>query len=144
MELDYAFFADSAAAPDQKLYVLGGGFSTIQLPSLPGRVTFAVCAGFRFTAADAGRSYGVELRFVDEKDRLVIPPVTLSFQTPAAVPTPDFEATIPTISYLTPTFGEPGRYAAEYWMGDRVLARVRLSVAEHTPGTPAPVTTPLN
>jgi hypothetical protein len=132
MELDYAFFADSAASPDRKLYVLGGGFSTIQLPQIPGRVGFVVCAGFRFSEADAGRTYAVELRFVDEHEKLVVPPATLQFQFQSGfVPEgSDVEVTVPTISFLNPTFADPGRYAAEYWLGDRMLTQVRLRVVE--------------
>lgn len=141
MELDYAFFADAASAPDRKLYVLGGGFSTIQLPSLPGRAGFVVCAGFRFTEADSGKTYQVELRFVDEKDKLVIPPATLQFQSAAIAPGTDLEMTVPTITYLTPTFGAQGRYAAEFWIGDRMLSRVRLRVIEGTPAPGTPETT---
>ena len=136
MELDYAFFADTAAVPpDRKLYVLGGGFSTIALPEIPGRATFAVVAGFRFGRADSGRTHAVELRFTDEAGKLVIPPATLSFQS-AGIPTDaDVEVTVPTVSYISPTFGEPGRYAAELWAGDRLLYHVPLRVEEQPKGT---------
>lgn len=130
MELDYAFFADSAASPDRKLYVLGGGFSTVQLPQIPGRITFAVCAGFRFNEFDAGKTYEVEMRFVDDEAKLVIPAATLQFQSAPIPAGTDLEITIPTITYVSPTFGEPGRYAAEYWLADRMLARVKLRVIE--------------
>lgn len=130
MELDYAFFADSAASPDRKLYVLGGGFSTVQLPQIPGRITFAVCAGFRFNELDAGKTYEVEMRFVDEAEKLVIPVVTLQFQSAPIPAGTDIEITIPTISYISPTFGEPGRYAAEFWLAERMLSRVKLRVIE--------------
>ena len=138
MELDYAFFADSAAAPDRKLYVLGGGFSTIQVPALPARLTFAVCAGFRFTSADSGRAYDIELRFVDEEAKLVIEPASLRFESAPIPPEADLEVTVPTITYISPTFGEAGRYAAEYWMGDRLLTAVRLRVIEQQPQPAAP------
>jgi hypothetical protein len=142
MELDYAFFADSAAAPDRKLYVLGGGFSTIQLPTLPARLSFAVCAGFRFTSADSGRTYEVELRFVDEEAKLVVEPATLTFQSAPIPPDTDLEVTLPTITILSPTFGDAGRYAAEYWLGDRLLTTVRLRVVEQAaqaaPGAEGP------
>lgn len=142
MELDYAFFADSAAAPDRKLYVLGGGFSTIQLPTLPARLSFAVCAGFRFTSADSGRTYEVELRFVDEEAKLVVEPATLTFQSAPIPPDTDLEVTLPTITILSPTFGDAGRYAAEYWLGERLLTTVRLRVVEQAaqaaPGAEGP------
>ena len=138
MELDYAFFADSAAAPDRKLYVLGGGFSTIQVPALPQRLTFAVCAGFRFTAADLGRSYDIEMRFVDEHAKLVTEPATLHFQAAPLAPETDLEVTVPTITYISPTFGDPGRYAAEYWLGERLLTTVPLRVLEQPLAPVAP------
>src|SRR5207302_1365484 len=107
MELDYAFFADTASVPpDRKLYVLGGGF--------------------RFGGADAGRSHQVELRFIDDGGKLVLPPANLQFQSAGPPPDQEIEITVPTVSYITPMFGEPGRYAAEFWTGDRLLAQVRL------------------
>ena len=131
MELDFALFADSAAVPpDGKVYILGGGFSTITLPQLPGRVTFAVVAGFRFGAADAGRTHQVELRFVDDDSKLMLPPVNLSFQSAGETPPEGREVTVSTVSFLSPMFAEPGVYHAEYWYGDRVLTRARMRVEE--------------
>jgi hypothetical protein len=139
MELDFALFADSAAVPpDGKVYVLGGGFSTITLPQLPGRVTFAVVAGFRFGPADAGRTHQVELRFVDDGAKLILPPVNLSFQSAGEPPPDGREVTVSTVSFLAPMFGQPGGYAAEYWYGDRMLASVRMRVDEQQAPQPAP------
>jgi hypothetical protein len=139
MELDYAFFADTAAVPpDRKLYILGGGFSTISLPQIPGRATFAVVAGFRFGGVDAGRTHQVELRFIDDAGKLVLPPANLQFQSAGPPPDQEVEITVPTVSYITPMFGEPGRYAAEFWSGDRLLAQVRLRVEAQAPGAAGP------
>jgi hypothetical protein len=139
MELDFALFADSAAVPpDGKVYILGGGFSTITLPQLPGRVTFAVVAGFRFGAADAGRTHQVELRFVDEGGKLILPPVNLQFQSAGEAPPEGREVTVSTVSFLSPMFGEPGGYSAEYWYGERMLAGVRMRVEEQA-GQQAPI-----
>jgi hypothetical protein len=141
MELDFALFADSAAVPpDGKVYILGGGFSTITLPQLPGRVTFAVVAGFRFGPADAGRTHQVELRFVDESAKLILPPVNLQFQSAGEAPPEGREVTVSTVSFLSPMFGQPGGYAAEYWYGDRLLTSVRMRVEEQaqTPAAPLP------
>ena len=88
MEMSFAFFADAATVPaDGKVYVLGGGFSALALPQLPGMASFAVVAGFRFTAADAGQVQVVELRFVDNLGKLVLPPTTMRFE--SAGPPPD-------------------------------------------------------
>lgn len=139
MELDYALFADAASSPpDRKLYILGGGFSTLTLPQVPGRAAFAVVAGFRFTEADSEKRFDVELRFVDSAGKLVIPPTNLQFQSAALPAGSDVEITFPTITYIQPTFGDTGRYAAEYWMGDRMLAQVRLRVEEAAPGALGP------
>ena len=139
MELDFALFADSAAVPpDGKVYILGGGFSTITLPQLPGRVTFAVVAGFRFGAADAGRTHQVELRFVDDAAKLILPPVNLQFQSAGEPPPEGREVTVSTVSFLSPMFGETGAYHAEYWYGDRMLASVRMRVEEQQQQQPPP------
>jgi len=74
---DTPFVADAATVPpDGKFYALGGGFSALALPSLPGLASFAVVAGFRFTTADAGAVHLIELRFVDSLGKLVLPPAT--------------------------------------------------------------------
>lgn len=140
MELSFAFFADNAAVPpDGKMYVLGGGFSALALPQLPGRYTFAVVAGFRFLGADVGRTRLVELRFLDTEDRLVIPPATLQFQSSGPLPDSEREVSLSTVTYISPMFGEPGVYRAEYWDGDHLLTSVRLHVEEQPqpqPGQP--------
>ena len=62
--------------------------------------------------------------------KFVIPPVNLQFQSAGLVPASDVEISVPTVAYVNPTFGEPGRYAAEFWSGDRLLAQVRLVIGE--------------
>ena len=89
MDLNFAFFADSAVVPpDGKLYVLGGGFSALSMAQLPGRVAFAVVAGFRFGAADVGQAHQVELRLLDAQGKLVIAPASLQFQSAGATARP--------------------------------------------------------
>ena len=134
MEIDYAFFAETAAIPpDRKFYVLGGGLFHIGLPEIPGRATFCVVAGFRFGPEDADRVRHVELRFVDSEGRLVIQPVEMNFQSGPPPPGEELDICLPTVTYISPMFGEAGRYVAEYWSEGEVLARVRLRVQEHQP-----------
>jgi hypothetical protein len=135
MDMAFAFFADSATVPpDGKLYVLGGGFSAIALPQLPGRAGFAVVAGFRFGVADVSGTHTVELRFVDSEGKLVLPVANLQFQAAGALPPGQEQVTVSTVTHLAPTFGEPGTYTAEFWKGDRLLQSVALTVAEQAPG----------
>jgi len=127
----FAFFADSATVPpDGKLYVLGGGFSAIALPQLPGRASFAVVAGFRFQAADVNSTHTVELRFVDADGKLVLPVANLQFQAAGTLPPEQQQVTVSTVSYMNPTFGEPGQYTAEFWAGERLLSTAILAVTE--------------
>ena len=111
MRLDYAFFADSAAIPqDGKVYVLGGGFSQLTLAQLPGRYAFAVVAGFRFDSSDVGHTHQVELRFVDADGKLVIPPSSLQFQAGGTPPVEDREWSVPTVTFISPgRFGSSNR-----------------------------------
>lgn len=138
MDLSFAFFADAASVPpDGKVYVLGGGFSTLALPELPGRAAFAVVAGFRFTHLDVGQTRQVELRFTDAEGKLVIPPANLQFHSQGPGLEPGQEVSISTVTVLQPMLGEPGTYNAEFWFEDRLLTTVRLQVVERKP--PAPV-----
>ncbi|HKR99376.1 MAG TPA: hypothetical protein VJU79_07660 [Candidatus Dormibacteraeota bacterium] len=141
VELSFAFFADSAVVPpDGKLYVLGGGFTTLALGQLPGRANFAVVAGFRFGPADSSTTHAVELRFVDADGKLVLPAASLQFQSSGAPLPAGQEVSVSTVTFLQPMFAEPGTYAAEFWSDGRVLATVRLNVEERKPpmGGPAP------
>jgi Family of unknown function (DUF6941) len=141
MEIDYAFFAEHAAIPpDRKFYVLGGGLFHIGLPQIPGRAAFFIVAGFRFGPEDAGRAHHVELRFVDSEGKLVIQPAEMNFQTGAPPDGEELDICLPMVSYITPMFGDEGRYAAEYWSDGEMLARVRLRVQEQQPA-PAVVPT---
>ena len=144
MELSFAFFADAATVPpDGKVYVLGGGFSALALPQLPGMASFAVVAGFRFSAADAGRPHVIELRFVDALGKLVLPPSTMRFESAGPPPGAIGEVSVSTVNLLHPTLGEPGEYAVEFWREGTLLSTVRLHVMEQqrpagAPGTPLP------
>ena len=146
MEMSFAFFADSATVPpDGKFYALGGGFSALALPSLPGLASFAVVAGFRFNAEDAGRVSIIELRFVDALGKLVLPPATMRFESAGPPPTGSAEVSVSTVSVLQPTLGEPGEYAAQFWHEGVLLTAVRLNVLEQqrpatapAPGGPPP------
>ena len=143
MELSFVFFADSAAVPpDGKVYVLGGGFSTLQLTQLPGRAGFAVVAGFRFGPADVGQMQQVEVRLVDSENKLVVPATNLQFQTQGAQLEPGQEVSLSTVTILQPMFGEPGTYAVEFWREDVKLSSVNLHVIERQPPQPVPATRP--
>jgi hypothetical protein len=134
MELAFAFFADSAVVPpDGKVYVLGGGFSTLALGQLPGRANFAVVAGFRFGPADVRQTRAVELRFVDADGKLVLPAASLQFQSAGGQLQPGQEVSVSTVTFLQPMFVEPGTYTAEFWAEGRLLAGVHLHVEERTP-----------
>lgn len=131
MELSFAFFADSAVVPpDGKVYVLGGGFSTLALPQLPSRAAFAVVAGFRFGPGDVGQTQQVELRLVDADGKLVIPAANLQFQSAGAKLEPGQEVSISTVTVLQPMFAEPGTYTAEFWAVGQRLAGVSLHVID--------------
>ena len=143
MELSFAFFADNAVVPpDGKVYVLGGGFSALQLPQLPGRAAFAVVAGFRFGPADLGQTQQVEVRLIDADGKLVVPAANLQFQVQGVQLEPDQEVSLSTVTFLQPMFGEPGMYTVEFWYEQVRLTGVNLHVVERQPPQPVPATRP--
>jgi hypothetical protein len=143
VELSFAFFADSAVVPpDGKVYVLGGGFSTLQLAQLPGRAAFAVVAGFRFGPADLGQTQQVEVRLVDAENKLVVPAANLQFQAQGTQLEPGQEISLSTVTFLSPMFGEPGTYIVEFWYEQVRLHGINLHVVERQPPQPVPATRP--
>jgi hypothetical protein len=137
MEMTFAFFADSASIPpDGKVYVLGGGFSNMVFPELPARANFAVIGGFRFSVLDLSASHSVELRLVDADGKLVVPPATLQFQLAGAPPEGATSVSLPTVTFMSPTFAEPGTYTTEFWYEGKLLSSAELSVEERKVPTP--------
>jgi hypothetical protein len=137
MEVTFAFFADSATVPpDGKLYVLGGGFSNMMFAELPAKAAFAVVGGFRFAIAELTVNHSVELRLVDADGKFVFAPATLQFQSAGPPPPGASEVNIPTVTFLQPTFAEPGTYVAEFWHQDRLVGSVRLTVEERKAPVP--------
>jgi hypothetical protein len=131
MEMTFAFFADSASIPpDGKVYVLGGGFSNMIFPELPARANFAVVGGFRFSATDLAASHSVELRLVDADGKLVVAPATLQFQIAGPPPEGATAVSLPTVTFLAPTFAQPGTYTIEFWHEGKLLSSIELSVEE--------------
>ncbi|MBV8193905.1 MAG: hypothetical protein JOY80_00100 [Candidatus Dormibacteraeota bacterium] len=143
MELSFAFFADAAVVPpDGKVYVLGGGFSALQLPQLPARAGFAVVAGFRFGPTDVGQPQQVEVRLIDGDGKLVIPAGNLQFQLQGATLTSGQELSVTTVTPLQPMFAEPGTYTVEFWYQQVRLSGVNLHVVERQPPQPPSPTRP--
>jgi hypothetical protein len=134
VELSFAFFADSAVVPpDGKVYVLGGGFSALQMQQLPARAGFAVVAGFRFGPADVGQTQQVELRLLDSDGKLVVPAANLQFQLQGTRLEQGQEVSLTTVTFLQPMFAEPGTYTVEFWYDQVRLTGVNLHVVERQP-----------
>ena len=143
MKLSFCFLADAATvAPDGKAYVLGGGFSAVSLPQIPGPVGFTVVSGYRFTANDLTRAHVVEVRLVDNLSKLVMPPAQLKFEsrTPA-VPNVS-EVSVSAVTPLRATVAEPGSYAVEFWYEGTLLESIALQIVEQprpAAATPGPL-----
>ena len=129
--MSFAFFADAATVPaDGKVYVLGGGFSALALPSCPGWPASRWSRAFASRPPTRARCRSIELRFVDNLGKLVLPPTTMRFESAGPPPTGAGEVSVSTVTVLQPTLGEPGEYAAEFWREGTLLSTVRLHVLE--------------
>ena len=133
MEMGYSFLADYAVVPpDGKVYAMGLGFDNLVFAELPAQGRFAVVAAFRLNAADIEARHEVELRLVDADGKLVVAPATLQLQVQINGPKPEgpTEVTLPTITYMTPTFDQAGVYNLEFWYQARILSSIRVNVHE--------------
>lgn len=84
MQAEFAFLADAAeAAPNGKLYVLGGGISEVFAPSFPWMhpvVTLVV--NLRLHASECERLHKLDIQFWDADGNVLPPQLSAEFNAP--------------------------------------------------------------
>lgn len=87
MRLEYFLLADKAESLGGKLYMLGGGWDTLNVMALPTLASYDIVASLMFEPAEAG-THNFELTLVDESGELVLGPVGGELTVPLGDGTP--------------------------------------------------------
>ncbi len=80
MKLDFLILADRAEAVNGKLYMIGGAWDRINMPTLPGQAIFDVAIGLLIDYHETNVPHTFELRLEDEDSNIVLGPVTGQFE----------------------------------------------------------------
>jgi Family of unknown function (DUF6941) len=111
MKLSVAILADSAIAnpQDGKLYLLGGGISTIGVPGFPAmHPALSLAVGIEYTPSECSRDHHLEVRLIDPDGRDLTPTLKRDGapqRNPADPTAPVLWLTV--FNYMALQFGKP-------------------------------------
>ena len=132
MDLDFAFLADAADVSMGKLFVLGGAFDTIYVPSMPAtHPVLAVVVRLLLSPIDLDRKHSFEVLLLDAdahhiasaKGDLTVPK---SPDSPAGWK----QSVILPLRFFNVPFKQPGHYSIEILTNGKMLKAIPLRVVE--------------
>ncbi len=145
LELEFFFVADGAHAVNGKLYVLGGGWTHLWLPSFPSRspLPFAVAFGLRVPWNQTNRKFAWRVDAQDADNQpLGDDPEAWGEVEQGRPPglTPGADQRVVMAIPLATEFPAPGRYSYVLSIDDDELGRAVIEVGQAAPaqGQPPP------
>jgi hypothetical protein len=79
--IEYVILADAVEALNGKLYLMGGGWSTISTPDLSRPLGLAIACGVEVPWSETDDDHGVSLRIDDTDGNTIVPALTIQFKT---------------------------------------------------------------
>jgi hypothetical protein len=132
MDLDFAFLADAADVSLGKLFVLGGAFDTVHVPSFPAtHPVLAVVLRLLLGPHDLERKHELEILLLDADGRHVA-----SARGELSVPkSPDSpagwkQAVILPLRFFNVPFQQPGHYSIEILIHGQMVKAIPLRVIQ--------------
>ena len=137
MEVEFLILADAAQAVNGKLYVLGGGWSTLHPVALPLTHQVSVAAGFRIPWNETNQVHHIEIAIVTADGNPIVPPLRgeLEMGRPAGL-RPGSDQT-PVIAMTANTrFERDGRYEVQVRVEDQIVKTITFDVAPPAKASP--------
>ena len=75
MEVEFLILADAVQAVNGKLYMLGGGWTTLHAPTIPTTYPLGIALGFRVPWQETNQVHRLEIKMMDADGASVIPPI---------------------------------------------------------------------
>ena len=75
MEVEFLILADSVQAVNGKLYMLGGGWTTLHALAIPTTHPLGIALGFRVPWLETNQVHRLEIKMMDADGAPVIPPI---------------------------------------------------------------------
>jgi len=133
MEIDFAILAESAEALNGKVYLLGGGFDTINAKKVPivyPKMSFVL--KIIFEAAEIGREHKLEIQIMDEDGKNII---GITGNLKIAGKSPEHpkgwkQSMVTVINLANLKFSKFGNYSINVVINNSVLKSVPLRVFE--------------
>jgi len=75
MEIEFLILADAVQAVNGKLYMLGGGWTTLHAPAIPTTHPLGIALGFRVPWQETNQVHQLEIKMMDADGAPVIPPI---------------------------------------------------------------------
>ena len=130
MELDFAFLADAADVSSGKLFVLGGAFDTIHVPSFPAtHPVLAVVLRLLLSPHDLDRTHHLEILLLDA-DAHPIASARGELRVPKSPDSPPGwkQAVILPLRFFNVPFRQDGHYSIEILIDEKMAKAIPLRV----------------
>lgn len=138
MEVEFLILADAAQAVSGKLYMLGGGWSTLHPLTLPFTHQVGVAVGFRVPWQETNQVHRLEIAVVTADGNPVLPPLQgqLEMGRPPGL-RPGSDQTVVMAMNANAKFERDGRYEVQVRVEDQLVKTVTFDVAPPAKASPS-------
>ena len=138
MEVEFLILADAAQAVNGKLYMLGGGWSTLHASALPFAHQVGVAVGVRVPWQETNQVHRLEIALVTADGDSLIPPLQgeLEMGRPPGL-RPGSDQTVVMAVNANLKFERAGRYEVQVRVQEQLVKTVTFDVAPPPKAPPA-------
>jgi hypothetical protein len=138
MEVEFLILADAVQAVNGKLYMLGGGWTTLHAAAIPTTHPLGIALGFRVPWQETNQVHRLEIKMVDADGAPVIPPMQAQLEMgrpPGLRAGADQTAVIAVNAAVQ--FSKVGRYEVQAAVEGQTVRTVAFDVVPVQPVPPA-------
>lgn len=137
MEVEFLILADAVQAVNGKLYMLGGGWTTLHAAKIPTTHPLGIALGLRVPWEETNQLHRLEINLVDSDGASIIPPMQAELEMgrpPGLRPGSDQTAAIAVNAAVQ--FTKAGRYEVQAAVEGQIVRAVAFDVVPAHAGLP--------
>jgi hypothetical protein len=137
MEVEFLILADAVQAVNGKLYMLGGGWTTLHAATIPTTHPLGIALAFRVPWKETNEVHRLEIKIMDADGAPIIPPMQaeLEMGRPPGLRGADQTAVIAVNAAVQ--FTKTGSYVVQVAIEGQVAKAVAFDVVPVQPGPPS-------